>query len=134
MLTLIIAIVIGIIIGIGIDEGLGNFVMSVLVCILIGLFVGGVLLEPEFDSSKTTVRYEKIIPVNGYYVDPKGNWVTESNERGYVNLPIALPVDRINGDLYIEFKSQTRQKSIWSLVSGHTENSEALMLAKGETK
>lgn len=132
MLTLLIFFVLGILVGAAMYENFLGFLGEVLLVTFLGLVVAAVIIDAPYDPSKEVIRYSKIIPVNGYYVDPEGNWVTEDNSRGEFNLPIALPSNRVNGDLYVKFESKTHQKSIWSLSSGMTEKSEKLVLAIGD--
>ena len=134
MITLILCLIIAIIVGIALDDGPGTFIGVLCVGVLVGLFLTCVIIIPDYDETKTQMHYEKVIAVNGYYVDPNGNWITDRNSRGCASMPIPLPVDRVNGDLFIRIEDKVHKKSVWSLMSGREEQSRTLSLVSEDSK
>ena len=56
------------------DKGLGILVSLLALCLVLSAFTtNGPLRSTE------VVSVEKLVPVNGYYVSPEGDYVTESN-------------------------------------------------------
>lgn len=85
MFWVILFSIIGLIIGIIVSSEFDDVTPMILIT-LMGLLIGaGIGANHKCEVLEDTTTYSKLIVVNGYYVSPDGNCVTENNEFYDVN-------------------------------------------------
>ena len=97
-----------------------------------GLTIAGILFlisiassGPEFSSK--VIYMNPLIDVNGYYVDPVGNYVTEDNRHGHIDLNIVggIPVTAAKTAPTL-IESETFHKKNWYAFSNRTERTQEI--------
>jgi len=113
MFWIIIAITIAIVLMIITDKG--EAFLFVIPLLLLACLIASD--NREITIEETT--YHKILVVNGYYIDEKGNFITEDNIRSSVQSP-AIPEKMITRPIYIKKHYTFAPKNFFKFKSENT--------------